>query len=69
MQGRVDRVGNKDSKNSKDNNNPQFIQIKCYNCGKKLLEFRLKGSLHLKLKCKKCKKINKINIKQLLEEE
>lgn len=68
MQGRVDRVGNKDSKNSKDNNNPQFIQIKCYNCGKKLLEFRLKGSLHLKLKCKKCKKINKINIKQLLEE-
>lgn len=68
MQGRVDKVGNKDSKNSKDNNNPQFIQIKCYNCGKKLLEFRLKGSLHLKLKCKKCKKINKINIKQLLEE-
>ena len=63
MQGRVDRVGNKDSKNSKDNNNPQFIQIKCYNWGKKLLEFRLKGSLHLKLKCKKCKKINKINIK------
>ena len=63
MQGRVDRVGNKDSKNSKDNNNPQFIQIKCYNCGKKLLEFRLKGSLHLKLKCKNCTKINKINIK------
>ena len=64
MQGRVDRVGNENSKNSKDNNNnPQFIQIKCYNCGKKLLEFRLKGSLHLKLKCKKCKKINKINIK------
>lgn len=66
MQGRVDRVANENSKNSKnikDSNKPQFIQIKCYNCGKKLLEFRLKGSLHLKLKCKKCKKINKINIK------
>lgn len=66
MQGRVDRVDNENSKNSKNikySNKPQFIQIKCYNCGKKLLEFRLKGSLHLKLKCKKCKKINKINIK------
>lgn len=65
MQGRVDRVGNEYNKNIKDSNKPPFIQIKCYNCGKKLLEFRLKGSLHLKLKCKKCKKINKINIKQL----
>nr|DAT15686.1 MAG TPA: protein of unknown function (DUF866) [Caudoviricetes sp.] len=56
-------MGNENSKNIKDSNKPQFIQIKCYNCGKKLLEFRLKGSLHLKLKCKKCKKINNINIK------
>ena len=69
MPGRVDRVDNENSKNRRDSTNlndstkPPLIQIKCYNCGKKILEFKLKGSLHLKLKCKKCKKINKINIK------